>query len=85
MFWSSEKTVRMELLSPSVVVTPAAASSASVPERAAATSNLLISAEQFLKLAAVMVAVVNTVLVVLGYMRYVGLRGGLSIPEAIQS
>lgn len=34
---------------------------------------MLISIEQLLKLAAVMIAVVNTALIVLGYMRYVGL------------
>lgn len=73
MFWRREKTVRIELLSPPVVVTPAASSSPTAPEHGKASSSMPISVKQLFKLAAVMVAVVNTALVVLGYMRYVGL------------
>lgn len=73
MFGRREKTVRIELLSPPVVVTLAASSSPNALERGTAASNMLISVEQLLKLAAVLVAVVNTALVVSGYMRYVGL------------
>lgn len=73
MFWRRDKTVRIELLSPPVVVTPAVSSSPSAPEHGKASSSMPISVEQLFKLAAVMVAVVNTALVVLGYMRYVGL------------
>ncbi|MCY1296888.1 hypothetical protein D9M70_463020 [compost metagenome] len=85
MFWRREKTVRIELLSPPVVVTPAASSSPSAPECGTATSKTLISVEQLLKLAAVLVAVVNTALVVLGYMRYVGLlqQFGISRTEVV--
>lgn len=73
MYRRRDKTIRVELVSPSVAVTAAASASPIGPERGEASSDMLISVELFLKLAAVMVAVVNTALVVLGYMRYVGL------------
>lgn len=69
MFWSREKTVRVELLSPPVIVTAAPLNAT----ESMAPSRTPLSVEQFLKLATIMVAVVNTALVVLGYMRYVGL------------
>ncbi|MEP9317761.1 hypothetical protein ABKS89_11540 [Pseudomonas sp. LABIM340] len=69
MFWKREKTVRIEFLSPPVMV------SATAPLSVGETKpqgHGLLSVEQFLKLATIMVAVVNTASVVLGYMRYVG-------------
>lgn len=69
MFWRRERTVRIEFLSPPVMV------SATAPLCTAETkpvSHVLLSLEQILKLATITVAVVNAALVVLGYMRYVG-------------
>lgn len=73
MFWRKDKTVQIERISPPPAVTVASSLPSSSPERLEAHNGMLISVEQFLKLAAVMVAVVNTSLVMLGYMRYVGL------------
>ncbi|MBD9503304.1 hypothetical protein IB256_21120 [Pseudomonas sp. PDM17] len=70
MFWRKEKTVRVELISPPVMVSAAAPLNAA---ESMAPSRTPLSVEQLLKLATIMVAVVNTALVVLGYMRYVGL------------
>ncbi len=86
MFWRREKIVRIELLSPPVVVTPTITPpDAAVSEKK--FGGLLISLEQTLKLAAVMIAAVNTALVVLGYMRYVGLlqQFGVSRTEVVFS
>jgi len=69
MFWKRERTVRVEFLSPPVMVHAAA------PQNTAESKppiHPLLSMEQILKLATIMVAVVYTSLVVLGYMRYVG-------------
>ncbi|HFH3882463.1 hypothetical protein [Pseudomonas aeruginosa] len=73
MFWTREKTVRVELLSPPLVL--AAAQPIANPSTGQETEarSGLISIDQFLKLAAIMVAVANTALIVMGYMRYVGL------------
>lgn len=73
MFWNKERTVRVELLSPPLVVTTAhpVAHPSAAQETGPRTG--LISIDQFLKLAAIMVAVTNTALLVMGYMRYVGL------------
>ncbi|MGE4405238.1 hypothetical protein [Pseudomonas sp.] len=73
MFWGRDKTVRIEFASPPVVVTAAAPSVSGGVAAEKTFSSMPINLEQFLKLAAVMVAVVNAALVVLGYMRYVGL------------
>ncbi|HBO3166666.1 hypothetical protein [Pseudomonas aeruginosa] len=72
MFWSKERTVRVELLSPPVVVTSTAPTPPNTTQEPKGSTSPL-SLDQFLKLAAIMVAVVNTALVVMGYMRYVGL------------
>lgn len=69
MFWKRERTVRVEFLSPPVMVTATAPLSA---DESKPVSHGLLSLEQLLKLATIMIAVVNTALVVLGYMRYVG-------------
>lgn len=73
MFWSKERTVRVELLSPPLVV--AAAQSVAPPSAGGEVESRrgLISIDQFLKLAAIMAAVANTTLIVMGYMSYVGL------------
>ncbi|WP_374439252.1 hypothetical protein [Pseudomonas panipatensis] len=72
MFWRKERTVRVELLSPPVVLTTAVAPA--LPNADQDTkSRFPITLDQLLKIAAIMVAVVNTALIVMGYMRYVGL------------
>ena len=72
MFWTKDKTIRVELVSPPIVL-PAAASAPPTRSESTVSGSLMISVDQFLKIAAVMVAVVNTALIVLGYMRYVGM------------
>ncbi len=72
MFWAKDKIIRVELVSPPIVL-PASAEPPKHSESVKPTGGFLISLDQFLKIAAVMVAVVNTVLLVLGYMRYVGM------------
>lgn len=72
MFWAKDKTIRVELVSPPIVL-PASAERSTPPESVKTAGGLMISLDQFLKIAAVMVAVVNAALVVLGYMRYVGM------------
>ncbi|MGU1097810.1 hypothetical protein ACSERW_08645 [Pseudomonas aeruginosa] len=71
MFWKKDKVVRIELLSPPVVV--AASTQAEGTDASRKPGSFLLSTEQALKLAAIMIAALNTALVVLGYMRYVGL------------
>jgi len=72
MFWTKDKTIRVELVSPPIVL-PASAEPPKYPESVKPAGGFMISLDQFLKIAAVMVAVVNTALLVLGYMRYVGM------------
>lgn len=72
MFWTKDKTIRVELVSPPIVL-PASAEPSKHLESVKPAGGFMISLDQFLKIAAVMVAVVNAALVVLGYMRYVGM------------
>lgn len=72
MFWTKDKTIRVELVSPPIVL-PASAEPSKHHESVKPAGGFMISLDQFLKIAAVMVAVVNTALLVLGYMRYVGM------------
>lgn len=73
MFWRKEKTREIEHLNQTVVATAVAPFSSGDSEPERARGSMLISVEQLLKLATVMVAVVNATLMMLGYMRYVGL------------
>lgn len=73
MFWTKDKTIRVELVSPPIVLPAAASASLTNSGGGNAADSFMITLDQFLKIAAVMVAVVNTALVVLGYMRYVGM------------
>jgi len=72
MFWTKDKTIRVELVSPPIVL-PASAKPSKHLESVKPAGGFMISLDQFLKIAAIMVAVVNTALIVLGYMRYVGM------------
>ena len=72
MFQRKEQTIRIEFLYSPPGLTVAAA----IPTPCPAKGNVsqgAPSVEQVLKIAAVMVAVVNAALVILGYMRYVGI------------
>lgn len=73
MFRRRDKTIQVELVNPSALVSAARSPSLADLESSKASSGLWVSLDQFLKLAAIMVAVTNTVLVVMGYMRYVGM------------
>jgi hypothetical protein len=73
MFWKKQGPVRVEFLNPPVVVTSALVPEQPHTDQEAKSTGFPLSLDQLLKLSAIVVAVVNTILIVTGYMRYVGI------------